>query len=104
MWNCQQRDVWATEALYLGSTAWEDEVTVQWPIVNQETQVLGCVSVEIDACVTGPVPYAETSLLVFPIPPLVLQGRGHARYRQGRSMMEPIILAEEQGGQHMDHP
>lgn len=72
--DSQPSEILAMEAPGLGATAWEDEGTLQWPIyVDKEITIPGSVSVEIGARVTGPVPYAKTLVLVFPVSPFDLR-------------------------------
>eukprot|EP00903_Cladosiphon_okamuranus_P006352 g6222.t1 len=57
-------------ALDLGSTAWEDSATLQWPVFLAHKQLVpGRVSVEVDARTLGPRPYAAQLLVVFPLKP-----------------------------------
>ena len=58
----------ATEALDLGSTAWEDGGSLRWPMVVAKQQTVpGRVSVEVDALLPGPQPHTAQLLVVFPL-------------------------------------
>ncbi|CAB1114741.1 unnamed protein product [Ectocarpus sp. CCAP 1310/34] len=55
-------------ALDLGTTAWEDNATLQWPVFLEHKQVVpGRVSVEIDALTHDPRPFAAQLLVVIPL-------------------------------------
>lgn len=88
----QPSEVLALEALELGSTAWEDDGTLQWPIyVDNEIEVPGSVSAEIEARVKGPIPYAKTLVLVFPVAPFDLDEGGILGVARGVQWWNPGV-------------
>ena len=77
-------EVAAMAAVELGSSAWEDESTLRWPVTLDATAVVrGRVSVEVDVKLTGPQPNKKQLLLIFPVKPFDLDSEADIGVNRG---------------------